>query len=319
MAGNLWRNAAGGWLRNAAEEQLAQLAAAARGEEQDPGEQSERGFPPDRPSKVSVAVVFGNASEAGGLEDLLKEKVYASSGELQLRLGKIDRIPVVAAWAGQSESQLRRATEAVLLGHKPQWVVAAGFSTALSEEPALCDLIVADTLLTTDGESIELLPALDTAACTEVGPIRTGPLLSVDRPVLGAERKKALAGEYRALASDPAGRVVCEVCRRSGTPVLVVRIVAETLAERPPAEVRSVEKQQSFAGRLGAMLGAAWRRPSSLKDLWQRKERALVASDRLGRFLAVVVEQLGRSGETPQNGSGDDCNGRTGETSERSP
>lgn len=319
MVGNLWRSAGRSWLQNAAEQQLAQLAATGNRNEENSCQQPDGDRLPQRPHKVAVAVVFGDAAEAGGLEDLLEQKMFASAGELQVRLGKLRGIPVVAAWAGRSETQLRRATEAVLFGHRPKWVVAAGFSTALSEQLDLGDLIVANAILAADQESIELPPAVDASKYSADPPVHVGPLLHVDQPMLSVEQKQALAGRHRALATDPAGRVVCNVCRETSTPVVAVRVVAETLAEQSSPEVRSVAKQQSLAGKLGATLGAIWRRPSSVKDLWQCKERALVASDRLGRFVTAVVGQLCGDRQQQETASRGHCGESPEEPPEESP
>ena len=47
-----------------------------------------------------------------------------------------------------------------------------------------------------------------------------------------------------------------------------------------------------MAAQFGAAAGTIVNRPSSIKDLWQLKEDALVASGRLALFLAGIVPQL---------------------------
>jgi adenosylhomocysteine nucleosidase len=56
--------------------------------------------------------------------------------------------------------------------------------------------------------------------------------------------------------------------------------------------VTGLAKQKTRTAKLGAVVGAAWRRPSSVKDMWKLKEDALLASDRLAKFLASTIGQL---------------------------
>ena len=44
--------------------------------------------------------------------------------------------------------------------------------------------------------------------------------------------------------------------------------------------------------RLGAALASIWKRPGSIKDMWNLREKATFAAERLAGFLAGVIEQL---------------------------
>jgi hypothetical protein len=44
--------------------------------------------------------------------------------------------------------------------------------------------------------------------------------------------------------------------------------------------------------RLGAVIGALWKRPGSYKDMWQLRENAMLAAESLAEFLDGVVKQL---------------------------
>ena len=44
--------------------------------------------------------------------------------------------------------------------------------------------------------------------------------------------------------------------------------------------------------RIGAAIGSLWKRPGSYKELWQMREQARYAAERLAKFLDGVVEQL---------------------------
>ena len=62
--------------------------------------------------------------------------------------------------------------------------------------------------------------------------------------------------------------------------------------------IEKILEQQSLAQKLGAATGAVFRRPSSVKDMWNLRERALVASDRLAKFLTQLIPQIVR--ENPE-------------------
>jgi hypothetical protein len=50
-------------------------------------------------------------------------------------------------------------------------------------------------------------------------------------------------------------------------------------------------RQKTEAARLGAALGAIWRRPGSIKDLWAMKEKSLICSTQLAKFISQLIEQ----------------------------
>ena len=85
---------------------------------------------------------------------------------------------------------------------------------------------------------------------------------------------------------------MAEVCRREKVRFLSVRVISDAVDRQLPPEVDNLVRQRSRAGRIGAVGAAILRRPSSIKDMWQLKEDALVASERLGKFLVGVVGQL---------------------------
>jgi hypothetical protein len=72
-----------------------------------------------------------------------------------------------------------------------------------------------------------------------------------------------------------------------------VRIITDTLDDELPKEIERLLDQSSTAARWGAAAGALFHQPSRIKDLWNLKEEAVKASDRLAKFLVGVVAQLG--------------------------
>lgn len=268
------------------EEQPTQAAASIQLQAK-PQEKSEKSFP-----GCDGGVVFALESESGGLEDLLQETgrwqgdgFLAIAGRLQER-----RVVIVRSGAGQAAAA--HATEALLDGHRPGWVISAGFAGALQPELKRYDLVLPEAVVRPDGQRWELSPPAEWLSQTALGLVQRGLLLSVDHLVSTPKEKHTLGEQYGALAVDMETFAVVEVCQRRGTPVMAVRILIDLLEEQLPPEVRGLLKQKSPAARLGAALGALWNRPSSLKDLYRLKEQALLASDRLARFLAWAIAEL---------------------------
>jgi adenosylhomocysteine nucleosidase len=132
--------------------------------------------------------------------------------------------------------------------------------------------------------------------------LRVGRLLTVDALVGQAEDKRRLGEEHQAQAVDMESWNVGEVCRQAKTRFLSVRIISDAVDDVLPPEVETLARQTTTAARLGAAAGAIFRRPSSLKDMLKLKEEALLASDRLAKFLAGVIPQLAPlpAAEAPQ-------------------
>jgi adenosylhomocysteine nucleosidase len=119
-----------------------------------------------------------------------------------------------------------------------------------------------------------------------------GGLLTVDRIARHAAEKRALGEAHPGLAVDMESLAVAEVCSREKIRFLAIRVISDPVDQELPRDVDRLVQRKTLAGRLGAATRAIIRRPSTIKDLWQLKEDALVASDRLGAFLTGIVGQL---------------------------
>lgn len=69
-------------------------------------------------------------------------------------------------------------------------------------------------------------------------------------------------------------------------------LISDAIDDELPLEIENLLAQKTLAGKLGAAAGAVMHRWGAAKDLWNLREDALKASDRLANFLRGVVRQL---------------------------
>lgn len=214
-----------------------------------------------------------------------------TGGDFTFRGGFTGRdwdIRVVVVEAGTGAERARRATQALVDAHTPTWILSAGFSGALHPDLQLADIVIANSIVDTQGE--ELRVDVRMAPDPERG-WHVGRILMANEIVRSVADKQLLAEQTDALAVDLESLAVAQVCQRNKTRFMAVRTISDDLSHDLPSEVLSV-----FGGtgslRAGAIAGALWKRPSSMKDMWRLRENAQRASERLARFLNYIVPSL---------------------------
>jgi adenosylhomocysteine nucleosidase len=242
--------------------------------------------------RAHVGVVFALGLEAGGLEDMLSGVVTIRGYGFALREGGLKGRRVLVACSGPGKARAAKVTEALIAGHRPLWVISAGFAGGLDPKLRRGDLLIVEQVVDASGQQIDVDIGLDHAALGESSGVHAGRLLTVDRVVRRPEEKRQLAERFQAAAVDMESFAVAEVCRRHDVHFLGVRAVTDTVDDPLPADVERLLHQRSGAARLGAALSTLLNRPGSAKDMWQLHQRAVVASDRLAKFIAGLVEQL---------------------------
>ncbi len=300
---NMWQSLLRNWLMTQAKDRLREAASqAADGAtassptgsraEGSPKSAAEQGPPEVKREVCHVGVVFALGIEAGGLADALAGVVRTHAAGFVFREGGLDGRRVVLVESGVGCEAAARATQALILGHQPKWIISAGYAGGLSDRVAQGDVILADEIVDPDGHALAIDFKLAPDAMQPMRHVHVGRVLSVDQVVGRAEEKLSLGARHAALAVDMESMGVAEACRREKVRFLSVRIITDAVGRTLPGDIDYLVKKKSTAGRLGAAAGAILRRPSSIKDMWQLKEDALVASDRLGRFLIGIIGQL---------------------------
>jgi adenosylhomocysteine nucleosidase len=276
------------WLRNVAQQRVRETVVAAAREQlsQKPGG-------PESLAPCDVGVVFALGEESGGLEDLLAIETRIAGDGFAVRIGTIQHRRIAIVVSGVGRSAAAKATDALLAGHRPGWIVSAGFCGGLVAEAARHDLIVAERIVDPSGESLDIeLARLDRSLYAERPRVRTGTILCADQIVRRPEDRARLGVQYGAIAVDLESAAVARSCRRRGVPFLGIRVVSDAVDDALPREIEHLSRQKSRAGQLGAALGAIVKRPGSIKDFYKLRENAMLASDRLAKYLVEVIASL---------------------------
>ena len=237
---------------------------------------------------ADIGIVCALPIEIGAfLERCERVKKY-TGGDFVFRGGFYDGIRVAVVEAGMGFAQARRAAQALLDGHSPPWLLSCGFSGALRADIPAGSIVVGDSIADQHGQCLQMdlhMPA-DPARKLFVGR-----LLTADKLVRTVEDKRQLGEQHSALAVDLESLAVAQVAREGKTRFLAVRVISDDFSADLPPEVLSVVGATGSI-RLGAAVGAIWKRPAAVKDLWKLREQAHSAAARLASFLDGVLVQL---------------------------
>lgn len=243
---------------------------------------------PAAPAPCRVGLQFALTIESGGLEDLLAGAVTTRAGGRTFVEGGIAGRRVAITRSGAGAIAAREAVTALLQGHEPEWIVSAGFAGGLVPALAVGDIVLANETCALDGRSLRVDLRYDAGSSR----VHLGKLLSVDRIIESPEEKRALGETHGAIAVDMETFAVAELCAERGVRFFSARVVSDAVDDRLPPDLESLMKQTTRAGKLGAAAGAILRRPGSFKEMLGLKEKALIASDRLAKFLVSLIEAL---------------------------
>lgn len=216
---------------------------------------------------------------------------YVAAGGVTFKGGMLRDCRVAFAQVGMGPERAARGTQALLDGHRPQWVISAGFSGALVPELAAGEIVVGNVIRDISGRELTIdlkMPANPAAG------LHVGKLLTIDHVARTADEKERLGCETGALAVDMESAAVAAVCRERKTRFMAVRVISDDMQSEVPAEAVSILGDNG-ALQIGAAVAALWKRPGSAKDLWDLRTSANQSAERLARFLEGVILQLRES------------------------
>jgi len=241
------------------------------------------------PVPVDVGIVAALSIEVGFLMDrMTKVRKYAGPNHAVIEgecAGKV--IALIVTGVGREAA--RRGTQLLLDGHRPRWIVSAGFAGALDPTLRRNDIVMANEVTDLDGQRF----TIDVEVPPEEGRprMRSGRLLTVDGIIRTAAEKAELRTRLGADLVDMETAGVAAVCSERSVKFLSIRVVSdEADRDLPPEVVSMLTRTGSY--RVGAALRAIWQRPSSLKDFWALHEHAQEAADRLAEVTAGAIAEL---------------------------
>ena len=242
--------------------------------------------PQNDKAHADVAVVCALPIELAPFLDRCDRVRKYVGGQFVFRGGNYDGIRVAVVESGVGYARARRATEALITAHTPDWVLSCGFSGGLTPETKIGDLVVGTDVCDVHGNSL----SIDVKMSPQAG-LHTGRLLTADTLVQTVDEKRLLAERWQAIAVDLESLAVAQVCREAKTRFMAIRAISDDLSADLPSEIFSI-LGNTGPMRIGAALGAIWKRPGSFKDMWGLRETAVQTSERLADFLDGVVKRL---------------------------
>jgi adenosylhomocysteine nucleosidase len=216
-----------------------------------------------------------------------KPRQYVAD-DCTFRGGMYDGIRIVAVETGVGQTRARRGTASLIAAHRPRWIVSCGFAGGLSTTLHHGDIVVPTKMVHPDRPAIELDLHM---ASDPARRLQVGTLVTVDHVVRTAIDKQRLGKEHFAIAVDMETYAVAAECQAAKQRFMAVRVLTDDAATDLPAEVLSL-MGATGAVRMGAIVGALWKRPGSAQDMWRLREVATDAAGRLADFLDGIVRQL---------------------------
>lgn len=241
------------------------------------------------PVPVDVGIVAAMSIEVGFLMDRMKRVRKYAGPKHSIIEGECEGKVVALIIAGMGREAARRGAQLLLDGHRPRWILSAGFAGALDPELKRNDIVMASEVIDLDGQRYAIDVGVPQNAS---GPqIRTGRLLTVDAIVRTAVEKAELRERFGADVVDMESSGVAALCSERSVRFLSIRVVSdEAGVDLPPEVIALMTRSGSY--QVGAALRAIWKRPSSLKDFWALHEHAQEAADRLATITVGAIAEL---------------------------
>jgi adenosylhomocysteine nucleosidase len=247
----------------------------------------ERGMAPP-PSRADVGIVASLSIEVGDLVDNLKKVRKYQSVSVPVIEGEYCGKIVAVAIGGAGRPAARRAADMLIAGHRPRWIISAGFAGALNPALARNGVVLPHEVLDLEGRRF---PVEQPETLGAGFPHTKGRLLTVDRLILDSDEKEALWRSHEADVVDMESSAVAELCGEKLVRFLSIRVISDDAHTKLPKEIASL-LLHTGSYRVGAAMRALWHRPSSLKDFWTLHERALETADRLAKVVARCLDEL---------------------------
>jgi adenosylhomocysteine nucleosidase len=243
------------------------------------------------PLAADVAIIAALPMEVGFLTDRLTKTRKYSGPHHSVTEGEFGGKLIVVLAGGMGRTSARRATELLLAGHSPRWVVSAGFGGALSRDLNRNDAVIAKEVIDLEGHRFTVDFSLVHDAAKPGPRVTTGRLLTVDAIVRTALEKEELRARFEADVVDMETSAVAALCAERSLRFLSIRVISDDAKHDLPPEVAQL-LTRSGSYRIGSALRSIWSRPSSLMDFLALHSHAQEAADRLAEVTLALISRL---------------------------
>lgn len=235
--------------------------------------------------RCDAAIVFAVALEADAFADRATGVTTLDTGNATIHEGLVADRRVAWCVGGVGGERAARATRLLLLGHRPQIVVSAGFAGGLDPSATRGAVVRPGRVIREHAE-----PPLQLA--TGAGRAAPMTILTVDRIVGTAAGKRSLFAATAAAVVDMETYAVAAEAHAAGVRCGAIRVVSDDAGQDLPREVAALARPQSALRRFGAALGAIGRRPAAALDMWRLYEHAVVDGKTLAAALVAFLSEL---------------------------
>jgi adenosylhomocysteine nucleosidase len=244
-------------------------------------------LPPPPPADIGIVAAL--PIEVGPLLARLTHVRKYAGPRFTITEGELGGKLIALVLTGMGRPRAQRGAELLLDGHRPRWLVSAGFAGALDPTLERNQIVLPDRVVNLEGGSF----AIDLSVPPEARAqgLRSGTLVTVDDVVRTAVEKAALRQKTGAHVVDMETSAIAALCGNRGVRFLPVRVVSDDARSDLPPEILAIVGR-SGGLRLGATVGALWKRPSSVKDLLRLRQHAVEAAERLASFLEGSLTRL---------------------------
>ena len=241
------------------------------------------------PTPADIGIVAATAIEVGPLLARFANVRKYAGPKYTVIEGECAGKLVALVLTGMGRPRAQRGLEILLDGHRPRWVISAGFGGALDPDLRRNDIVLPTEVINAEGARFAI--GLTVPAEARSQGVRPGRLLTVDEFVRKATEKAELRRKFDADVVDMETSSLAALCGDRNVRFLSVRVISDEAGVDLPPEILAIVGP-SGGLRLGATFGALWKRPGSVKDLLALRVHASEAADRLAAFLIGTLPRL---------------------------
>ena len=230
---------------------------------------------PGKPESDITGIVLAMGIEAGALLDRMQQTRTTQGNGFKYHRGLLCGNNYVLVESGIGYEKALAATDNLASVFFPGRIISAGFAGALDPQMGRNAIYWPSQIL--HGNQSMKIP----------GASHPQTLVTAGHVVDTVEKKRQLREATGADLVDMESFAVAEYCREKRISFQSLRVVLDLADEELPREINRITSPQSqgYARKFGLIAGAIFKRPSCVFDLYQLKERALVAADRLAMEL----------------------------------